>query len=399
MTTPSSGPQNGSPRQPVAIVGTGAVTGYGWGRKLLWDGLYSGQSADRLIPGFSPVFDDDWGWAAAIEDGGDPADGPSRFTRAARAAAREAVHDAYDRGWRPGPVVGLVQGQSVGDVDLWSSFLRSQPEDITPRQWLGAMPSTVIMEIMREFGFHGPTMAVTAMCASGLAAMITGKVWINAGICSDVLVMATDVSLAPENCKAVVLLGPGVVDRPSLEVCRPFQEGSRGFVGGEASIAMVLSHAEQSSYAEVLGGAMTHEAYHAVAIPPDAPQVRAAMAGAIANAGLRPSDIAYLNAYGNGNKMSDDVEAMVFDELLTDADGLFAVKPLVGHCMGAAAAVETMASLFAFQTGVIPAPPRQGPSHPKLLDGPTACVEGPVLKTAFGFGGHNAAVVLGAGRN
>jgi 3-oxoacyl-[acyl-carrier-protein] synthase II len=399
MNTASGTAAFGAPAQPVSIVGTGAVTGYGWGTKFLWDGLYSGQSADRRVPGFSPVFDDDWAWVAAIEDGGDPADGPSLFTRAARAAAREAVHDAHDHGWRPGPVVGLVHAQSIGDMALWSSFIRAEPSAITPRQWLGAMPSTVIMEMMREFGFHGPTMAVTAMCASGLAALITAKVWINAGICSDVLVVATDVSLAPENCKAVVLLGPGVVDRPSLEVCRPFQEGSRGFVGGEAAVGMVVSHPDQTSYAEILGGAMTHEAFHAVAIPPQAPQVRACMAGAIANAGLDPAEIAYLNAYGNGNKPSDDAEAFVFDELLTEADGLFAVKPLVGHCMGAAAAVETMATLFAFQTGVIPAPPRRTPCHPKLLDGPTACVEGPVLKTAFGFGGHNAAIVLSPGRS
>lgn len=395
----ATGPGTVVEKAPAAIVGTGAVTGYGWGRKLLWDGLYSGQSADRLVPGFSPVFEDDWGWAAPIEDGGDPADGPSRYARAARFAAREAVHDALDRGWRPGPTVGLVHAQTVGDMDLWTGFLRSQPEDITPRKWLGAMPSTVMMEIMREFGFHGPSMAVTAMCASGLAALLTAKVWLDAGIVSDALVLATDVSLVPENCKAVVLLGPGVVDRPSLEVCRPFQEGSRGFVGGEASIAMVLSHADQSSYGEVLGGAMTHEAFHAVAIPPEPPQVRACIKAAAADAGLRPEDIAYLNAYGNGNKPSDDAEAFVFDELLTNAEGLFAIKPLVGHCMGAAAAVESMATLFGFQTGVIPAPPRRAPAHPKLLDGPTACVEGPVMKTAFGFGGHNAAVVLGPGQD
>ncbi len=381
---------------PVSVVGLGAVSGYGWGRKLLWEGLYSGQSADRRMPGFSPVFDDDWGWIAPIEEGGDPADGPSRYSRAVRFAAREAVHDALDRGWRPGPSVGFVQGQTLGDVDMWMSFIRSGPEQITPRHWLGMMPSTTTMEVMREFDFHGPTMSVTAMCASGIAALLTAKMWIDTGVATDVLVMASDLSLTPENCRAVTMLGPGVVDRTSFDVCRPFQEGSRGFVGGEASIAMLVTSSGDPGYAAVLGGAMTHEGFHAVAIPPNAPHVRRCMTDAIADAGLRPQDIAYLNAYGNGNKLSDDAELAVFDELLTEAEGLFAIKPLVGHCMSAAAAVEIMASLFGFVTGVIPAPPRLGRGHPKLLDGPTACVEGPVLKTAFGFGGHNAAVVLDA---
>lgn len=399
MVPHAAHPNDDLPVRPVSITGAGAVTGYGWGQKLLWDGLYSGHSADRQLPGFSPVFEDDLGWAAPIEDGGDPADGPSRFQRAVRFAAREAVHDALDHGWRPGPVVGFVHGQTLGDVDMWGSFMRAEPAAITPRQWLGTMPSTSMMEVMREFGFHGPTMAVTAMCASGLAALITAKVWVNAGIASDVLVMASDLSLAPENCKAVVMLGPGVVDRPSLDVCRPFQEGSRGFVGGEAAIALMVSRQTPDAYADVLGGSMTHEAFHACAIPPDPPQVRACVAGAVANAGLHPQEIAYLNAYGNGNKPSDDAEALVFDELLTGAEGLFSIKPLVGHCMSAAAGVELMASLYGFRTGVIPAPPRLSPGHPKLLDGPTACVDGPVIKTAFGFGGHNAAVVLEAARN
>lgn len=384
---------------PVTVAGIGAVTGYGWGQKYLWDGLYTGRPAARLEPGFSPWFDHDEGWVARVEDDGDPADGPSRFARAIRFAAREAVSSAMDRGWRPGPVVGLVHGVTLGEVDLWREYHARQGMGTTRRGWLELMPSTPLMEVMREFDFHGPTMAVTAMCASGLAGMLTAQLWITAGVASDVVVLASDLSATPENCRSLANLAPAVLDRDPLDACRAFQEGALGFGIGEASVAMLLTAQPLEGHGRILGGAMTHDGYHPAAIPPDAPEVLRCYRAAIANAGLRPEEIAYVNAYGNGNPQSDRVEAMAVDDLLPAVEGIFTVKPLVGHCMSASSAVEVLATLFAFNTGVIPAPPRLGPGHPKLLDGATACVDGPVLKPALGFGGHNAAVVLDAGLN
>src|SRR3954447_14318301 len=104
------------------ISGLGAVTGYGWGRKYLWEGVTSGESAAQLTPGFSGVFDDDEGWMALVPDGGDVTDGRGRFGRAIHAAVREAIEDATDRGWRPGDVVGVVHAIVLGEVELWRDF-------------------------------------------------------------------------------------------------------------------------------------------------------------------------------------------------------------------------------------------------------------------------------------
>src|ERR1700735_1117570 len=109
-------------RAATSITGYGAVTGYGWGRKFLQQGLLSGESADRPTPGFAPHFDHDTAWVARIEDEGNPSDGPTRYHQAIRAAGREAVENALDRGWRPGRIVGVVHGYVLGDVDAWRTY-------------------------------------------------------------------------------------------------------------------------------------------------------------------------------------------------------------------------------------------------------------------------------------
>jgi 3-oxoacyl-[acyl-carrier-protein] synthase II len=380
----------------TSICGYGAVTGYGWGRKFLHQGLLSGESAVRATPGFSPHFDHDVAFVATIEDEGNPSDGPTRFHQAIRAAGREAVENALDRGWRPGPVVGVVHGNVLGDVEAWRTYHARGGLGATKREWLSLMPSTVLSELNQEFGFHGPTMGVSAMCASGVAGILTARAWIEAGIADDVLVLTSDISVNPENCAAFVKVGVLFVDEPSMDGCRPFQEGSRGFSAGEAAVGMVVSGRSDGAYASVLGGAMSHDGHHVISIDPTFSQVRRAFTTALDNAGVHPAEIAYLNAHGPGTLQCDTTEAALFDELFPNAEGIFSVKPLTGHCQGAAGAVELIATLHGLHTGVIPAPPRVARGHPRLLDGPNAAVEGPVVKSSLGMGGYNAVMVLDA---
>jgi 3-oxoacyl-[acyl-carrier-protein] synthase II len=386
----------GPRKSPVSLCGVGSVTGYGWGHKLLIEGLLSGVSAVRPTPGFSPHFEHDVAWVARIEDEGDPTDGPTRYARAVRHAAREAVHNAMDRGWRPGETVGIVHGYVLSDVDAWRAYHHRGGLNATKREWMSLMPSTVLSSTAQEFGFHGPNMAVTAMCASGNAGLLTAKMWINAGMVDDVLVLTSDVSLTPENCAAFNKVGVLFADGPSLDICRPFQEGSRGFTAGEAAVGFVLSGRPSGAYATVRGGAMSHDAYHAIHIAPDHNQVMRAFVEAIRDAEVDPLEVAYVNAHGPGTVQCDAAEADALDTLFPNAQGIFSVKPLTGHCQGAAGAVELSASIYGLERGVIPAPPRVAKGHPRLLDGPTASVEGPIVKSSLGMGGHNAVVVLEA---
>ena len=111
------------------------MTGYGWGTKHLWDGFLLGESAVKLTTGLEGFVDGGQAYLSLIADEGDRRDGPSRFMQAARAAAREAISDAMERGWKPGPVVGLVHSIEAGDIETWSKFYRSgesrvRPEDL-----------------------------------------------------------------------------------------------------------------------------------------------------------------------------------------------------------------------------------------------------------------------------
>ena len=362
-------------RRHVGIAGVGVVSGYGWGRKLLHQGLVSGRSAIRPTRGFAPPFAHDLQWAAVLPDDAPEAEAEDLDARAVRFAVREAVEDAHDRGWRARGVVGIVHCMVPG----------------------GEFPKSgmVLSEIAQEFDFHGPVVGVSAMTASTIAGILTAKSWIESGVADDVVVIDSDIDASPE--RRAVLRDAGVLapEGPAFEMTRPFQEGSRGMLPGEAAVALVLTDHRHGQYAGVLGGAMSYDAFRGAPAGTDATHIRHAVLEALANARVDPEQVAYVNAHGSGIPGCDALETAVYDEVMPSA-GIFSVKPLVGHCQAASGGVELCASLYGFETGVIPAPLRVGKGHRRLLDGPTAATEGPVVKSSLGMSGHNAVLVLAA---
>jgi 3-oxoacyl-[acyl-carrier-protein] synthase II len=377
----------------MMITGVGVVSGYGWGAPELWEGLLSGKPAAAVFDGYGHNGDEQ-AWLARVPAGGDPADGSSRAARAMRAAAREAITDAGQRGWTPGRRVGVLHALVLPEVEEWRAFYLTDGGRRRSRDYLNLMPSTPMSLLMQEYGFHGPAMNVSAMCASGNAGLITAKMWLDAGLVDDLVFLATDLSLTPENVDHFVRLGVAVVDTDPLDACRPFQQGSRGFAVGEAAVAFVLSRNGRTPYAAVLGGAMSHDAYHVTSLDPTRVHVDQCVRDALAAAQVRTEDISYLNAHGPGTAQCDAAESALVDEIFAGHPQMYSVKPLAGHCQGAAAAVEIAAAALGYDQHVIPAPPTVAPGHPRLLDGATPMREELTLKTSIGMGGHNSAVVL-----
>ena len=377
----------------VAICGVGAISGYGWGAKLLWEGLTSGVSAVTATPGYGSHFAADEAFVARIPEGGDPADGASRFGRAVVGAAREAINDALDRGWRPGPVVGLVHAFVLGEVDLWKDFYATHDGRRRRKEYMELMPSTPVSLVMQEHQFNGPCMGVSAMCASGNTAALTAKMWIDAGIATDVVVVTTDISLNPENVWNFCQLGVAHADRGGFEVCRPFSAASSGFNMGEASVAMVMSNQRDAGYAVIKGGAMTNDAHHVVSIAPDHEQIKRCVNNALADSGVAAEEVIYLNAHATGTIQCDAAEADVLESVLVGAD-VYATKAFTGHCQGAAAGIELVIAALTYEKDIVPAARAENDAFPRLLDGPSRRRPGPTVKTALGMGGHNAAVVL-----
>ena len=312
-----------------------------------------------------------------------------------RAAAREALGDATARGWAAGRRVGLLHAVVIPEAEGWRQFYVTEGGQRSVRDYLALMPSTPVSMLMQEYGFHGPTMNVSAMCASGNAGLITAKMWRDTVFVDDVVFLATVLSLTPENVEHFVKLGVAVVDTEPLDACRPFQQGSRGFAVGEASVGFVLTaRPADGTYTTVLGGAMTHDAHHVTSVDPARTHVDACVRDALDAAGVEPAEVRYLNAHGPGTQQCDAAEAGVLDDLFGGAPQLYSVKPLAGHCQGAAAAVEVAAAALGYEHGVIPAPPRVAAGHARLLDGATPLSAGLTLKTSLGMGGQNSAVVL-----
>lgn len=378
----------------LTIAGIGAVTGYGWGRETLWEGLLSGKPAARLFPGYGPNRDRQ-GWVARVPDGGDPELGPSRFGRAVQESAREAVADARARGWRPGRTVGLVHAVVLGDVYQWRDFYVVDGGRRRNRDYLRLLPSTPNSVLMQEFGFHGPSMNVTAACSSSNVALITAKLWVDSGFADDVVVVATDLSATPDMVEPFVQLGAAVDDTEPLQACRPFQEGSRGFGFGEASVAFVVTREAERPYAAVLGGAMSNDAYHVLSVEPSHEQIFTCVRRALDNAGVAPEQVDYFNTHGSGTKQCDDAETALLEQLFDQRPWVTALKPLAGHCQAASAGVEVAAAAIGYDRGIVAAAPIVAAAHPRLLDGPTPMSGGITLKTALGMGGHNSAILLG----
>jgi PPOX class probable F420-dependent enzyme len=249
------------------IRGIGCVTGYGWGREVLRSGMRSGMSSIAPISGSDERLPEKV-WGSWIPEGGHVEDGASRYGRALRYSAREAVRDAKEHGWVPGDNVGLIHCVVLGEVDLWKDFYLQNGGDLRVRQYLQLMPSTPLSLFMQEEGFHGPVMSVQAMCASGGAGILTARNWLQTGWASDVVIVATDISGTAENIVHFHRLGVGFCHGPSEEICKPFQKDSRGFMLGEASVGFVLSERGDTGYARVRGGAMTHDGFHVTSVEP-----------------------------------------------------------------------------------------------------------------------------------
>lgn len=389
--TPNNRPQH---QDHMTFAGIGAVTAYGWGREALWHGLLSGKSAASVQSGYGPGRDED-AWVSLVPDGGDHTVSTSRYGRAIHESAREAIADALARGWQPGRTVGLLHAIVLGDVVNWRDFYLVDHGHRRSRDYMRLIPSTPLSVLMQEYGFHGPAMNVSAACSSANVALITAQLWLDAGIADDVVCIATDMSATPDMVEHFVGLGAAVTDTEPLDGCRPFQEGSRGFSFGEASVAFVLSRAVQRPYAALLGGGMSNDAYHVVSVDPTHEQIFECTRRALDNAGVTAADVRYFNAHGTGTRQCDEAERDLLTNLFGDQPHVYALKPLAGHCQGAAAGVEVAAAAMGYDLGIVPAAPIVAPAYFRLLDGPTPFEGGITAKLSLGMGGNNSVVVLG----
>ena len=381
----------------VSVVGLGAVTAYGWGVEALWSGLESGVSAAQLHHDLGGRFPPACWFARVAEPPHEkaPSSNATRYARAFAAAVDEALVDARRGGWSPRGRVGIVHATTRGDLERWRArYLAWGSVDIR-RSFVEQEWTKPAGDAMARHRFTGPALVVNAACSSGLHALAIAQRLISCGDASDVIVVSADVGFDGEDVLPFAALGPLVYDSPAQEACRPFQEGSRGFVLGEGAAALVLTSSDApTSYVRVLSTTLGNDAYHPVAINPDRSEMLYLVDQALALAKVQHADVRYFSAHASGTEVCSAADCDVLAHLGPKAHA-YGLKPLLGHCMGTAPLLDTVALAKAYRAGYLPVPKPVAKAHAQLARNPLTHGEGPTLQMGVGFGGNLSVAVFG----
>jgi 3-oxoacyl-[acyl-carrier-protein] synthase II len=269
------------------------------------------------------------------------------------------------------------------------------------------MPNATAGLIALRHGFRGAALAVATACASGANSIGEGMQLIRSGRADVVVAGGSEASITPTALAGFARMGAlsGRRHAPA-GASRPFDRDRDGFVMGEGAGIVVLESAEHAArrgaevLGEVAGYGATCDAHHVTSPDPTGAGALAAMAEALADAGLAPTDVGHVNAHGTSTPLNDRAEAGALATLFGGpTPPVTSTKGTTGHLVGAAGAVEAVIGLLAARRGLVPpvanlADPDVNPSVDLVRDEPRPIDGGVVLSSSFGFGGHNACLVF-----
>ena len=264
-----------------------------------------------------------------------------------------------------------------------------------------------------EYGFHGPNYGVVSACASSNNAIIDAFNLIRLGKADAIVTGGAEAAVYPAGVGGFNSMHALSVRNDSPETAsRPFSGSRDGFVIGEGSVVLVLEELEHAKargakiYAEVAGGGMSADAYHITATHPEGLGAILAMRSALEDAGMTTADIDYINVHGTSTPVGDVSEVKAIIELFGEDAyklNISSTKSMTGHLLGATGALEAMFSVKAVQEDVVPPtinhdPEDQDPEIDYNLNFTFDRAQNrPVraaLSNSFGFGGHNATVIV-----
>jgi 3-oxoacyl-[acyl-carrier-protein] synthase II len=393
----------------VVITGVGAVTALGVGAPSLHEGWKVGRCGVRDGEAACADFQPEDFFSVKQARRAD------RFTQLALAACAEAIADA---GWdheRPYPAqdVGCVMGTGIGGIATietnHGALTRGEP--ISPLAVPLMMGNAGAAALAMRHDLRGPVYGVVSACAAGAHAIGSAMRAIQSGEASCVVTGGSEAALTPLARGAFAALGA----TSQSGISRPFDRRRDGFVMGEGAAVLVLEEGERARArgARVLGRLRGYgascDAFHMTAPDEHGEGQASAMSAALRDAGLGPDDIDYVNAHGTSTPLNDRAETLALKRALGERAGqipISSTKSAIGHLLGAAGAVEAVATVLALRDRV--APPTLGweerdpeldldyvPGRARALTVPGARV--PVaLSNSFGFGGHNAVLCLEA---
>ena len=404
----------------VVITGMGAVSPLGNDLPSTWRAAVAGESGIDFIRSFDasgfPVR-----IAAEVKDF-EPPDivSPKEVRRLDRnvllalAAGKEALEDAsLDSQYEPervGILFGSAIGGFLGIMQQHEVLQERGPDRVSPYFLPSVLVDSASGQLAISLGLRGPNYAPVSACATGSHAVGEGAEVIRRGDADAVLAGGTEACMHPLILAGFCAMrGLAAEEEHPPRASRPFDATRAGFVIGEGAGALVLEELEAARargatiYAEVLGYGTSNDGYHMAAPEPEAIGVADMMRSALERAGVEPERVGYINAHGTSTPLGDAAETKAIKDVFGDHAYRLAVsstKSTMGHCFGAAGAIEAQMAALAVHDGVLP--PTINYEHPDpacdldYVPNEARKVEVDVaLSNAMGLGGHNACVLVG----
>lgn len=404
----------------VVITGMGAVTPFGVGVDALWEGLVNGRSAVRRIQRFDPSpFPTQIGAEVLDFEPTDFIDRKEarrmdRFTQFAVAGARMALESArLDPADLDPEQVGVVLGSGIGGmetlVEQFHVLLERGPGRVSPFFVPMMIANMAAGQTAIQFGFRGPNTTLVTACASGANAIGEAFRILQFGEAEVMITGGTEAAFVPLAFAGFCAMRAlSTRNHEPERASRPFDAERDGFVMGEGGAALVLESLEHAQsrgapvLAELTGYGMSADAYHITLPRPGGQGAARAMTAALADAGLDPGEVDYINAHGTSTEANDATETAAIHISFGPAARDLAVsstKSMTGHLLGGAGAVEAIACIQAIRHGVLPPTINYETPDPECdLDYvPNEAREAEVthaLSNSFGFGGHNVSLVF-----
>lgn len=410
----------------VVITGLGAVTPLGNDVASTWEAAKAGRSGAAPITHFdASKFKTQFACEVKNFDANEHFDRKKArqldlYAQYGVVAARQAVADAkLDGEDIDKNRVGVIVAAGIGGLHTFEleAGYYAMHEDSGPRYNPFFIPKMIADiasgHVSMEYGFHGPNYGVVSACASSNNAIIDAFNLIRLGKADAIVAGGAEAAIYPAGVGGFNAMHALSTRNDSPETAsRPFSASRDGFVMGEGSAILVLEELEHALkrgahiYAEVAGGGMSADAYHLTATHPEGLGAKLAMQNALDDAGLKTTDIDYINVHGTSTPVGDVSEIKAIVDLFGDHAkklNISSTKSMTGHLLGATGALEAMFSVLAVKEDIVPPTinHEEGDEDENIdyslnftFNKAQERTVNVALSNAFGFGGHNATVIV-----
>lgn len=407
-------------KRTVVVTGVGVISPIGIGKEKFWDNLVKGRSGISYIEKF-PTDDFPTKIAGEVKDF-NPEDfidkkearRLDRFSQFAISATKLALEDAN---WNPSEEekenTAVIVASGIGGLETLENQFRvlfeKGPNKVSPFVVPMMIINMAAGNISIQFGFKGPNFATVTACAASSHAIGLGYKLVANGEVDCAIVGGTEASITPMGlagfCSIQAL---STQNDPPEKASKPFDARRDGFVMAEGCGILVLEsldHALKRNariYAEIVGFGASDDAYHITAPDPQGYGAYLSMKRALMDAGITPEMVDYINAHGTSTKLNDKIETLAIKKVFGEHAYKLAIssnKSVFGHALGAAGALESVATVLSIYYGVVPPTINYEEKDPDCdLDYvPNKARDMDIryaLKNSFGFGGQNASLVF-----